>query len=109
MVKDWISAKTPEYSTTLISEDERVAIMNKFLAVDPEFREVVFTSFRAWWIRNVLNPVSDRVEEALESVESIEHSEDREEIARELTLRIVSASDLADIEEAMYKFSLDPE
>lgn len=109
MVKNWISADSPEYSTTLISEDERVAILNKFLAVDPDFRETVFTSFRAWWIRNVLNPVSDRVEEALESVESIEHPEDREEIARQLTLRIVSASDLADIEDAMYKFSLDPE
>jgi len=104
VVKNWISDSSPKYAPTLISEDDRVKIMNKLLYIDPKFRESLFSSFQAWWVRNVLIPISDRVEGALVH---IEESEDREEIARDLTLRIVSASSLADIEEAMYKLCID--
>tara|TARA_R110002110_G_C13276570_1_gene702139 strand:+ start:496 stop:864 length:369 start_codon:yes stop_codon:yes gene_type:complete len=104
MAINWISGSFSAGSSSLISEDERVLIMNQLMATDPKFRESLFSSFQAWWVRNVLIPISDRVEGALVH---IEEPEDREEIARDLTLRIVATSSLADIEEAMYKLCID--
>ena len=89
----------------LLSEVEIVDILSKNdVKYSSEYRESLFLSFSAWWVRNVLVPLKDRVEEGLP--DSVKGAGGREEVARELTLQLVSASPLSDVPDIMLEACL---